>query len=108
MCNAASRCTGRWRGWGYRVVKLASVTDLPATLPVGEVAAAAGPDRAPSPTPSDDTRRLEQIDAELTGVEAALRRLDDGSYGTCEVCAAPLDAAVLAAAPTTRCAQHHR
>ncbi len=85
------------------------MSELPATQPVGEVAATAWQDSVPSPTPSVDACRLERIDAELTGVEAALRRLDDGSYGTCEVCAAPLDAAALAAAPlTTRCSQHHR
>ena len=82
---------------------------MPMTQPVGELAESPGPDRVLSPTPSDDARRLEQIDAELTGVEAALRRLDEGSYGICEVCAAPLDAAALAAAPlTTLCSQHHR
>ena len=76
------------------------------TQPVGE---SPGPERVLSPTPSDDARRLEQIDDELTGVEAALRRLDEGSYGICEVCAAPLDVAALAAAPlTTLCSQHGR
>ena len=109
MGNAASRCTGPWPSWRFGPIKLGGVSQLPATRPVGEVVATAGADRAASPSATDDARRLEQIDAELTGVEAALRRLDDGSYGTCEVCAAPLEAAALAAAPlTTRCSQHHR
>jgi RNA polymerase-binding transcription factor DksA len=29
---------------------------------------------------------LEQVEAELADVERALKRLDDGSYGTCEAC----------------------
>jgi DnaK suppressor protein len=58
-------------------------------------------------TPADDAARLEQIGAELGQVDTALRRLDDESYGTCEVCGLRLDAAALEAAPlTTRCAQH--
>src|SRR3982751_469531 len=31
-----------------------------------------------------DLSILEQVEAELADVEHALRRLDDGSYGTCE------------------------
>ncbi|HEX4904569.1 MAG TPA: hypothetical protein VFU93_03895 [Acidimicrobiales bacterium] len=53
-------------------------------------------------------------DAELDGaerdvddIERALRRLDEGSHGACEVCGAPIAADVLAESPTTRtCAQH--
>ena len=29
---------------------------------------------------------LEQVEAELADVERALKRLDDGTYGTCEAC----------------------
>jgi RNA polymerase-binding transcription factor DksA len=29
---------------------------------------------------------LEQVQAELAAVDRALKRLDDGTYGTCEVC----------------------
>lgn len=31
-------------------------------------------------------RELDQVEAALAEVERALSRLDDGSYGTCEVC----------------------
>ena len=33
-----------------------------------------------------DLSILEQVEAELADVEHALRRLDDGTYGTCEAC----------------------
>lgn len=50
---------------------------------------------------------VERVEAELAAVEAALARLDDGSYGTCEVCGSEVDDTVLAADPTARlCAAH--
>lgn len=88
------------------------MSEAPASQPDGEAAAisataisaTAGPEPA---SPLDDAHRLEQIETELTGVEAALRRLDDDTYHTCEVCGAPLDAGTLAVEPlTARCAQH--
>lgn len=55
----------------------------------------------------DDTAVLEQVEAELADVERALRRLDDGSYGTCEACSSPIDDDHLAAQPAARyCADH--
>lgn len=55
----------------------------------------------------DDLVLLERADATLSAVELALRRLDDGSYGTCEVCCAELSAGELEAAPAlSRCPQH--
>jgi len=38
----------------------------------------------------------------LGEVDAALRRLDDGSYGTCEGCGTPVPDARLEARPTAR------
>jgi RNA polymerase-binding transcription factor DksA len=62
---------------------------------------------ATPPSPADDARRLEGIVAELAEVEAALRRLDDGSYGICDACGSRLSTESLAADPlTTRCPQH--
>jgi DnaK suppressor protein len=47
---------------------------------------------------------LDSVERDLAGVSKALERLDAGSYGSCEVCAAPLDAARLADSPLTgRC-----
>jgi RNA polymerase-binding transcription factor DksA len=48
-----------------------------------------------------------QLRDQLDDVEAALARLDDGSYGTCEVCEQPVSAARLEAMPSTRfCIDH--
>jgi RNA polymerase-binding transcription factor DksA len=44
---------------------------------------------------------------QLSDVEAALGRLDDGTYGTCEVCGKAVSAARLEAMPATRfCIDH--
>lgn len=47
---------------------------------------------------------LERIDRDLAGVEAALRRLDEGTYWTDEVTGADIPDVVLAADPVTRSA----
>ena len=49
-----------------------------------------------------DLAILESIEAELADVEHALRRLDDGTYGTCEACGRPIDEERLEALPATR------
>ena len=50
---------------------------------------------------------LAEAEAKLAGVERALARLDAGNYGLCEVCGAPIAAAVLAEHPSlTRCVEH--
>jgi len=52
---------------------------------------------------------LDRARADLDDVDRALARLDAGTYGTCEVCAAALDDALLASAPAARlCAAHAR
>ena len=54
-----------------------------------------------------DLSILEQVEAELADVEHALRRLDDGSYGTCEVCGKVIPDERLEALPATRlCLEH--
>src|SRR4051812_34063329 len=54
-----------------------------------------------------DLSILEQIEAELADVEHALRRLDDGTYGTCEACGNPIPAERLEAMPAARfCVEH--
>jgi RNA polymerase-binding transcription factor DksA len=56
---------------------------------------------------TDEAARLGQAGAELDAVEAALQRLDDGSFDRCEVCRAPISIEQLSADPLrTRCAQH--
>src|SRR3954449_8112412 len=54
-----------------------------------------------------DLSILEQIDAELSDVEHALKRLDDGTYGTCEVDGKPIPEERLEAMPAARlCLEH--
>ena len=54
-----------------------------------------------------DLSSLEQVEAELADVEHALRRLDDGTYGTCEVCGRGIPEERLEALPATRlCLEH--
>jgi RNA polymerase-binding transcription factor DksA len=54
-----------------------------------------------------DLSILEQVEAELADVEHALRRLDDGTYGTCEVCGKVIPDERLEAIPTARlCLEH--
>jgi len=45
--------------------------------------------------------RLADIEAELAGIETALGRLDDGTYGRCSGCDATLDDAWLEQHPAT-------
>ena len=54
-----------------------------------------------------DLSILEQVEAELGDVEHALRRLDEGTYGTCEVCGKVIPDERLEAMPATRlCLEH--
>ena len=56
-----------------------------------------------------DLSILTKVEGELADVERALSRLDDGTYGTCEICGAPIDDERLAAEPATPfCAEHAR
>jgi RNA polymerase-binding protein DksA len=43
---------------------------------------------------------LDQTRGQLSRVDAALRRIDDGAYGVCERCGQPIAAARLEARPT--------
>ncbi|MEN3314851.1 MAG: hypothetical protein V7605_1085 [Acidimicrobiaceae bacterium] len=49
-----------------------------------------------------DISILEAIESELADVEHALRRLDEGTYGTCEACGRPIDDDRLQALPAAR------
>ena len=63
------------------------------------------PDRADEhPTATDDTPPIDlaQIAADLDGVDAALRRLDDGTYWSDEQTGDELPDELLAANPTAR------
>jgi RNA polymerase-binding transcription factor DksA len=45
---------------------------------------------------------LEQVESELLEIEAALERLERGTYGTCQACGRPIPAERLEALPATR------
>ena len=49
-----------------------------------------------------DLSIIETIDGELEDIEAALGRLDDGSYGNCERCGSPIGKERLEAVPYAR------
>lgn len=54
-----------------------------------------------------DLTILTRIEGELADVDRALTRIDEGTYGTCEVCGEVIEDARLEAEPaTTRCAEH--
>ena len=54
-----------------------------------------------------DFSLLEQLEAEIGDLDAALRKIDDGTYGTCEVCGKQIEAERLEAMPGTRtCIEH--
>jgi RNA polymerase-binding transcription factor DksA len=46
----------------------------------------------------------DDVERDLSGVERALARLDDGTYGVCDVCGSPIGDEALSIAPlATRC-----
>lgn len=53
-------------------------------------------------TRENDVSLLDSLNAELDDVEAALARLEDGTYGTCQACGRPISPERLDALPATR------
>lgn len=49
-----------------------------------------------------DTTVVQRVEAELADVEAALRRIDAGTYGLCEACGQPIAEGRLEAMPAAR------
>jgi DnaK suppressor protein len=56
--------------------------------------------------PDRDLGELAVLEADLGHVADALRRLDDGTYGTCEVCGEPIPGAVEIDPLACRCEEH--
>ena len=57
--------------------------------------------------PTEEAGRLRAAGAEMDAVEAALQRLDDGSFDRCGVCGASIGADRLLVDPLlTRCQEH--
>ncbi len=71
-------------------------------------------DQHPADSASDTFERekdlsiLEQLEAELAELQAALERIDNGTYGIDEVTGDPIDPARLEALPTARTNVDHR
>jgi DnaK suppressor protein len=58
--------------------------------------------------PAPDLSILDDLESELRDVEHALARLEDGTYGICEVCGEPIGEIRLEARPATRvCREDH-
>lgn len=56
-----------------------------------------------------DLSLLESFENEMDEVQAALDRLEDGTYGKCEICGRPIGDERLEAVPATRyCIEHER
>jgi RNA polymerase-binding transcription factor DksA len=54
-----------------------------------------------------DFSLLEQLEAEIGDLDAALRKIDEGTYGMCEICNRAIDPERLEAMPGTRtCIEH--
>lgn len=66
-------------------------------------------DDAPAETNAAETDRslLVRIHSNLDDVDAALARLDEGTYGRCEACGEPIGADRLSAFPAARYCQGH-
>lgn len=68
------------------------------------------PEHPSTPAPVErppDLALLASVERELDEVQAALGRLDEGAYGTCEVCGALIDDERLAALPAAAtCGEH--
>jgi DnaK suppressor protein len=56
-----------------------------------------------------DFSLLEQLEAEIGDLDAALRKVDEGTYGICEICGKPIGEERLRAIPwATRCIDDQR
>jgi len=54
-----------------------------------------------------DFSLLEQLEAEINNLDAALRKIDEGTYGRCEVCSKEIGPERLEAMPGTRTCREH-
>jgi DnaK suppressor protein len=60
---------------------------------------------APTPEVAGDLAAIATIERDLQAVDSALRRLDEGAYGTCSSCGRSIEAGLLGQDPLrSRCA----
>ncbi len=65
------------------------------------------PSTPPAVERAPDLSLLTKVEGELADVERALSRLDEGTYGTCQLCGTVIDDERLAAQPATSfCGEH--
>ncbi|MGP8206735.1 MAG: TraR/DksA family transcriptional regulator [Acidimicrobiales bacterium] len=70
---------------------------------------AGGPSALETFAPETGNALLERARRDLDDVDAALRRLEEGSYGQCEACGGPIGEARLAELPAARyCLRHQQ
>ncbi len=50
---------------------------------------------------------LQQLEKQLSDVDAALEQIEKGTYGLCEVCGKPIEIARLEASPSARTCKSH-
>jgi RNA polymerase-binding transcription factor DksA len=63
--------------------------------------------QADEPVATIPTSVIDDAEATLADVESALERLESGQYGTCEICNAVIEPAILASSPVARrCGLH--
>jgi len=80
--------------------------DLLSALRAGEAVTAVEGQAADAGSETADRTRdlgtIEELERDLAEIDAALRRLEEGTYGLCEVCGRPIPDERLAANPTAR------
>ena len=60
-----------------------------------------------NPSGAEPDASLDQVRSDLDDVDAALRRLEEGTYGRCEACGGPIGEERLEALPAARyCLRH--
>jgi RNA polymerase-binding transcription factor DksA len=75
--------------------------------PASEQASALAPAEASDPVLAGARAALAALERELSEVERAVQRLEEGVYGRCEVCDEAIDPGELAKDPTAlRCERH--
>ena len=95
-----------------RLAEVGRSVEQEAPDPVRRHRGRAGP--APRPTPRTEVEEphggqglADDVERQIAGIDAALARIDDGTWGVCEVCGKAIDDERLEARPeATTCRDH--